>query len=182
MHQTTQQNLINAFGGESMAHMRYRHFGSQAARENFPNVARLFKAISYAEHVHAGDHYRELRHLEGGFVANSMGAFGPGDTAKNLRLAIAGEEYEITEMYPAFIEVAKLQDEKGAQRSFEWSYASEQLHKKLFEKGQQAVDRGRDMDLEQVQVCQVCGYTLEGEAPDTCPVCGAKKEKFTAFS
>jgi rubrerythrin len=93
MKQMTEQNLINAFGGESQAHMRYLHFANQADKEKFPNVARLFRAVAHAEYVHAGDHYRELRHLNGGIVANSMAAFGPGDTKKNLELAIAGEDF-----------------------------------------------------------------------------------------
>ena len=110
-----------------------------------------------------------------------MGAFGPGDTVKNLKLAIAGETFEIEEMYPVYIEVAKFQGEKGAQRSFEWSYASEKLHKQLFERALERVNSGKDMELGPVQICEVCGYTLEGEAPDVCPVCGALKDKFTAF-
>jgi rubrerythrin len=182
MRQMTEQNLLNAFGGESMAHMRYLHFARQAEKENFAKVARLFEAISHAEYIHAGDHYREVRHLNGGFVANSMGAFGPGDTTKNLKLAIAGEDFEISEMYPTYIEVAKFQGEKGAQRSFEWSYATEKKHKELFEKALQAVEAGHDVGLGPIQVCEVCGYTLEGDAPDKCPLCGAKKEKFTAFT
>ena len=113
MKQTTQQNMINAFGGESMANMRYRHFSVQAKKENYLQVARLFRAISHAEYIHAGDHYRELKHLEEGFVANSMGAFGPGDTLKNINLGIAGETYEVTEMYPTYMEVAKFQGEGG---------------------------------------------------------------------
>lgn len=118
MKQMTEQNMINAFGGESMAHMRYRHFSRKAQAENYPHVARLFEAISHAEFIHAGDHYRELRHLDGGRVANSMGAFGPGDTLKNIRLGIAGETFEIEEMYPSYMEVARHQGEKGAYRSF----------------------------------------------------------------
>ena len=98
MNAMTEQNMINAFGGESMASMRYSHFASRADLEKFPNVARLFRAISYAEFVHAGDHYQVLAHLKGGFVANSMGAFGPGDTLKNLELAIAGESFEIEQI------------------------------------------------------------------------------------
>lgn len=78
MRQTTEQNMINAFGGESMANMRYRHFAVRADKDDFPNAARLFRAIAHAEYLHAGDHYRELRHLDAGFVAGSMGAFGPG--------------------------------------------------------------------------------------------------------
>lgn len=181
MKKMTEQHLINAFGGESQANMRYLHFAAQADQERRPNVARLFRAIAHAEFIHAGDHYQELRHLEGGVVANSMAAFGPGDTRKNLRLAIAGETFEIEEMYPVYIEVAKFQGEAGAQRSFEWSYRTEQMHKQLFEKAQAAVAREADVPLGPVTVCQVCGYTLEGEAPDRCPLCGVGKEKFVAF-
>ena len=181
MKKMTEQHLINAFGGESQAHMRYLHFANQADKENFPNVARLFRAIAHAEYVHAGDHYRELKHLDGGFVANSMAAFGPGNTKKSLQLAIAGEEFEITEMYPTYIEVAKLQGEGRAQRSFEWAYGTEKMHKKLFDKANEAVGSARDVELGAVQVCEVCGYTLEGEAPEKCPLCNAPKDHFTAF-
>jgi rubrerythrin len=177
----TQQNMINAFGGESMANMRYRHFALQAQKENYPNVARLFEAVSYAEFIHAGDHFREIKHLNEGMVANSMGAFGPGDTAKNLGLAVDGETFEIEEMYPAYMEIAKLQEEKSAYRSFEWSYKTEKKHKELFEKAQKAVNNAADVKLDDIQVCKVCGYTLEGEAPDKCPVCTAKKEEFKTY-
>jgi rubrerythrin len=125
MKKITEQHLINAFGGESQAYMRYVHFANQAENEKLNDLARLFRAIAHAEYVHAGDHFQELKHLEGGFVANSMAIFGRGDSEKNLKLAIAGETYEIEEMYPTYIEVAKFQGENGAQRSFEWLYATE---------------------------------------------------------
>jgi rubrerythrin len=181
MKKMTEQNLINAFGGESQANMRYLHFANQADKEKFPNVARLFRAVAHAEFIHAGDHYRELSHLEGGFVANSMAAFGPGNTDKNLHLAIMGEEFEITEMYPTYIEVARFQGEKNAQKSFEWAYSTEKKHKELYEKAKKAVSSSRDVELGPVQVCEVCGYTLEGDAPDRCPLCNATKDKFTKF-
>ncbi len=181
MRKMTEQHLINAFGGESQAYMRYVHFANRAENEKYENVARLFRAIAHAEYIHAGDHFQELKHLEGGFVANSMAAFGPGDTKKNLQLAIAGETFEIEEMYPVYIEVAKFQGEKGAQRSFEWSYSTEKMHKILFEKAFESVNSGKDVELGPVQVCEVCGYTLEGEAPDKCPICHALKEKFTSY-
>lgn len=174
--------MINAFGGESMANMRYRHFAVTALKENFKNVSRLFIAISDAEFIHAGDHYRELSYLEGGFDAVSKGTFGPGDTHKNLKLSIAGETFEIEEMYPAYKAVAEFQGEKSALRSFDWSYQTEKQHKALFEKALEAVSQGKDVELDAVQVCSVCGYTLEGDAPDECPVCRAKKEKFTAYT
>ena len=99
--------MINAFGGENQAHMRYIRFAEIAEKENYPNVARLFRAIVYAEIIHAFDHYQELKHLDGGRVANSMVAFGPGSTNKNLGLSIGGETFEFEEMYPSYIEVAK---------------------------------------------------------------------------
>jgi rubrerythrin len=174
--------LINAFGGESQAHMRYLHFALKAEKQQFPNMARLWRAVAHAEYVHAGDHYKELAHLDGGFVANSMAAFGPGDTIKNLKLSIAGESFEIEEMYPVYIETAKLQHEPDAQKSFEWSYVTEKVHKQMFEQALSVIEKGADIDLGPVQVCEVCGYTLEGAAPDVCPLCKAKKEKFTEFA
>lgn len=181
MRQMTEQNMINAFGGESQANMRYLHFANQADREHFTNVARLFRAVAHAEFIHAGDHYRELKHLNGGRVANSMAAFGPGDTEKNLGLAIAGETFEIEEMYPTYMEVARFQGEKSAERSFKWSYDTEKKHKELFEKAHAAVEKGEDAELGAVRVCEVCGYTIEGDAPDKCPVCNVAKDKFIAF-
>ncbi|MDZ7700461.1 MAG: rubrerythrin family protein [Deltaproteobacteria bacterium] len=181
MKQMTQQNMINAFGGESMANMRYRHFAHQAEKDGHPNVSRLFRAVAHAEYIHAGDHYRELKHLKKGVVANSMGAFGPGDTLKNLDLAIDGETFEIEEMYPTYMAVADFQEEKGAKRSFEWSYKTEKQHLALYKKAREAVGTEKDVDLGPVQVCEVCGYTLEGEAPDQCPVCSAEKTRFTTF-
>ncbi len=181
MKQMTEQHLINAFGGESMANMRYRHFSVRAEKDGYPQVARHFRAVAHAETIHAGDHYRELEHLDEGRVANSMGAFGPGDTAKNLGLAIAGETFEIEEMYPTYMKVAEFQEEKGAYRSFEWSYKTEKKHRELFQMALEAVEQEKDAELGPIQVFSVCGYTLEGEAPDVCPVCSARKDQFQAF-
>ncbi|WP_369694389.1 rubredoxin-like domain-containing protein [Methanosarcina sp. KYL-1] len=55
------------------------------------------------------------------------------------------------------------------------------MHKMLFEKAFESVNSGKDVELGPVHVCEVCGYTLEGETPDRCPICNALKEKFTAF-
>lgn len=181
MKKMTEQNLINAFGGESQAHMRYLHFANQAEIEKYFNVTRLFRAIAHAEYIHAGDHYKELKHLDGGFVANSMAAFGPGNTKKNLKLAIEGETFEIEEMYPVYLETAKFQGEKGAQRTFEWSYGTEKMHKALFERALCAIISNIDIILGAIQVCEVCGYTLEGDAPDRCPLCNATIDKFKTF-
>jgi rubrerythrin len=182
MKEMTQQNLINAFGGESQAHMRYLHFAMTADKEGYPNVARLFDAIAYAEYIHAGDHFACLKHLNGGMTANSGATFGPGDTLKNLALALMGERFEVGEMYPVYRDVALKQGEKQAAKSFTWAYETEQQHVKLYERAERAVKKGKDLRLKEIQVCDVCGCTLEGGAPDRCPICNAAKSKFTTFT
>jgi rubrerythrin len=182
MKAMTEQNLIDAFGGESQAHMRYLKFSEIAKQENFSNVTRLFIAIARAETIHAHSHYGNLQHLKDGRTANSAATFGPGDTLKNLDLALMGETFEVEEMYPVFIEVAKFQKEKGAQLSFERALSTEKKHKELFEKAKSAVEKGNDVELDTLHVCSACGYTLEyGTAPNICPVCGADKEEFIKF-
>ncbi len=181
MHAMTVANLHNAHGGESMAHMRYLLWGNHAGEEGFPNVARLFKAIASAETIHASNHFRELKDQVGDALCTSMAVFGLTNTAQNLQGAINGETYEITEMYPSYLEIAKFQKEKGAEVSFYYALSAEKEHAALFKKAKEAVDSGQDMKLGPVQICKVCGWTHEGEAPDKCPICGATKDKFEAF-
>ena len=182
MHAMTAANLRNAYGGESMAHMRYGIWGDKAEKDGFPNVARLFRAISAAETVHATSHFRELGSELGDALCASGAVFGLGPTSQNLQGGIDGETFEINEMYPVYVEGARLQEEKGAHRSFNWALAGEKTHVALFQKGKEAVDAGKDVDLGPLQVCGVCGWTHEGEAPDTCPICGAKKDMFQTFA
>ena len=182
MHATTSANLRNAHGGESMAHMRYIVWGNKAEEEGFKNVARLFKAISAAEKVHASNHFRELKDDFGDSLCASKAVFGIGNTSQNLQGGVDGETYEIEEMYPTYLETAKFQKEKGAQQSFYYALSSEKEHAALFKKAKQSVDSGKDVPLGPVQVCVVCGWTYEGNAPDKCPICGATRDKFQTFA
>jgi rubrerythrin len=167
MKKMTEENLWNAFAGESQAHMKYMAFADKAERDNFPNVARLFRANSFAEQVHATNHLRTLS--------------GIGKTGENLLAAIEGETFEVEEMYPAYVSVAQEQSEPGAETMTKWALAAEKVHAELYKKAKEAVDQGQDMAIESIHVCQVCGFTVEGEAPDVCPVCGSPKEKFKEF-
>lgn len=171
----TEQNLKNAFSGESQAHMRHLIFAGIAEGQGYPNTARLFKAVSLAEQVHSTNHYRNLAYLNGGFLTVGMAGFGPGDTFKNLGIAIEGESFEVEEMYPTYLETARFQGEEGAAKSFQWAYEAEKTHAGLFKKAKESVDAGVDPPLGKVQVCRVCGYTVEGDAPEECPVCKAKR-------
>jgi len=161
--------------------MRYLHFAEIADKEGFKNVARLFRAVAFSEQVHAINHLKKLEHLKDGFVTVAHAPFGPGNTSKNLELAIMGEEFETEEMYPAYLEIAKLQGERMAEMSFKWAFESEKEHAKLFRRAKEAVDKGEDAPFKGIYVCEICGYTVEGERPDRCPICGASGEKFREF-
>jgi len=182
MHPMTAANLRNAYGGESMAHMRYGIWGDKAEKDGYPNVARLFRAIASAETVHATGHFRELGSEPGDALCASGAVFGLGPTSQNLQGGINGETFEIAEMYPVYLEGARFQEEKGAERSFNYALQAEKTHEELFKKAKGAVDAGKDVDLGPVQVCGICGWTHEGEAPDVCPICGAKKDRFQTFA
>jgi rubrerythrin len=110
--------LHSAYGGESMAHMRYLIWGDIAQKEGFPNVARLFRAISYAEQVHATNHFREIGGAASDAAVTAGGVFGTGKTADNLQGAINGELHEVEQMYPVYLNAAEFQNEPGAKRSF----------------------------------------------------------------
>jgi rubrerythrin len=167
MKKMTEGNVQAAFAGESQAHMRYLTFAAKAREEGFPNVARLFEAISWAEQAHASRHLRNLG--------------GVGTTADNLTTAIGGETFEVDEMYPAYMEVAKLQGEKLALVGMDYAFQAEQIHAAMYTSARQAVQAQKDVTLGTIQICSSCGYTVEGEAPDRCPICGVPKNQFRAF-
>lgn len=167
MRKMTKANLEAAFAGESQAHMKYLIFANEAEKEGFPQVARLFRAIAYAEQVHATNHLRTLG--------------GVGESPANLQVAIDGETFEVEEMYPAYKAVAELQEEKGAVRSTHYALEAEKVHAGMYQKARQAVLAGKDVEVGDIYICDVCGWTLEGEAPDRCPICGATRDKFRKF-
>jgi len=167
MRKMTEGNLGDAFAGESQAHMRYLIFAEVADGENRPNLARLFRAIAYAEQVHATNHLREL-----GLVRT---------TPDNLGEAFAGETFEVDEMYPAYLKVAELQGEKGAVRSTRYALEAEKIHAAMYTKARESALAGQDVKLAKIHICAVCGHTAEGVAPERCPVCQAPRDKFRTF-
>jgi rubrerythrin len=157
----TEQNLLEAFAGESQANRKYLAFAKQADKEGYPQVARLFRAAAEAETVHAHSHLRTL-----GGIRN---------TADNLKEAISGETHEFKKMYPEMIETAKQEVNKAAERSFTYANEVEKVHANLYQKALDNLKGLKDTDL---FVCSVCGYTCEGKPPETCPVCGSKSKAF----
>ena len=157
----TEQNLLEAFAGESQANRKYLAFAKQADKEGHPQVARLFRAAAEAETVHAHAHLRAL----GGIRS----------TEENLREAVGGETHEFKEMYPGMIEIAQAEGNKAAERSFRYANEVEKIHAGLYQK---ALDSLGSLEETEYYVCSVCGYTVEQEPPETCPVCGAKAKAF----
>jgi len=161
----TQDNLQEAFAGESQANRKYLAFAKKAEQDGFPQVAKLFRAAAAAETVHAHAHLRAMGGVQG--------------TVENLKEAVAGEGHEFQAMYPPFVEEAVAEGHKQAEISFKFALAVEEVHHGMYASALQAVEAGSDMAEKKVYVCEVCGNTVYDEAPDTCPVCNASKAKFT---
>ena len=160
----TGENLKSAFAGESQANRRYLAFARKAEEEGFMQVAKLFKAAAEAETVHALNHLRITGQIQ--------------STLENLDTAVSGETFEFEKMYPEYIDTAKREGNKQAAWSFDVANQVEQIHAKLFKKAIDALKNKKPMAKVDYYVCGVCGNTVEGEAPDKCPICGAPKEKF----
>ena len=160
----TIENLQAAFAGESQASRKYLYFAEQAEKEGQPQIAKLFRAASEAETVHARKHFNVLK--------------GIGDTQANLKTAISGEYHEMTEMYPEFIAQAKTEKNSSAEASFSLANQVEKVHHGLYHQALKDLESGKKLAIKPFYVCQVCGFTAEGEAPDRCPICGASKAMF----
>jgi len=164
----SESDLKAAFAGESQANRRYLAFAKKAEEEGFPQIAKLFRAVAEAETVHALTHFK------------TMG--GIGSTAENLKVAIAGENYEVNTMYPDFMADAEAEGDKKAFSSFHKAYEVEKIHEELYKDALTELEDGVEMAENEYYVCPVCGYTHVGTPPDKCPVCGASKERFNKVS
>lgn len=160
---TTESNLKDAFAGESQANRKYLAFAKKAEQEGFANVARLFRTAAEAETIHAHGH---------------LGAMGGiKSTAENLKAAIEGETYEYTQMYPPMLQLAE-KDNHPAKRMFGLAGKAEAVHAKLYQMALEAVQQGKDMTETAFYLCPVCGYVELGKAPESCPICGTKRDRF----
>ncbi|HOU51386.1 MAG TPA: rubrerythrin family protein [Smithella sp.] len=158
----SEENLKEAFAGESQANRKYLAFAAKADQEGFEQAAKLFRAAAEAETVHAHAHLRALKGIK--------------STKENLQEAVAGETHEFKSMYPGMIETAKAEGNKEAERTFHFANEVEKIHAALYQKMLDALESAKE--YYSYYVCPVCGYTVEKEAPETCPVCGAKGKMF----
>lgn len=160
---TTQENLAEAFAGESQANQKYRSFAERADKDGLPNVARLFRTAAEAERIHAAGHLKALD--------------GVGSTADNIQAAIDGETHEYTSMYPPMLEQAKADDHQ-AKRMFAFAVKAEAVHAEVYKQALEAVKAGKDLDASQIYLCPVCGHIEFGNPPDACPICATKGSKY----
>lgn len=158
----SEEGLKEAFAGESQANRKYLAFAAQAEKEGHKQVAKLFRAAAEAETIHAHNHLRALGGIK--------------DTKANLQAAIEGETYEFEKMYPAMIKDAEQEGNAEAKRSFRFAEPVEKIHAALYKKA--LANLGGNIEEVDYYVCQVCGNTVEGHAPDECDICGAPKAKF----
>jgi rubrerythrin len=160
----TNENLMKAFAGESQANRRYLAFAKKAEEEGMKQIAKLFRAAADAETVHALNHFRTAGEVK--------------TTKDNIQAAINGEHYEFSKMYPEFLDKAKSEGNADAERSFNWANKVEKIHHALYEKAIATLNEGKDLEEKEIYVCQTCGNTVEGEPPESCPICGVPKDQF----
>lgn len=164
---TTNENLSNAFAGESQAFQKYSAFAKKAEKDGFANIAKLFQTTAQAEKIHAEGHLRALDKIA--------------STADNLQAAIDGETYEFSEMYPPMAEQAVDEGHKG-KTMFQYALDAEKVHAEIYTKALEAVKNGIDLDVSDFYLCPVCGYIELGQAPEQCPVCKVPGSKFSTVA
>ncbi len=164
---TTEDNLHEAFAGESMARNKYDYFAKVARKQGYHYIAKIFEETALNEMQHAKEHFKLLK--------------GIGDTKTNLKEAVAGELYEHTEMYPKFAEEAEKEGNEDAARLFKAVSKVEEKHRERYEKLLKRVEEDtvykRDKPI--TWKCSKCGHKHEGkEPPKECPCCKHPLEYF----
>ena len=156
----TEANLLTAFAGESQARNKYTYFASKARKDGYEQIAAIFEETANNEKEHAKMWFKELN---GGDI--------PG-TAENLLAAAEGENYEWTDMYKEFAEIAYLFEEVAKIEK-----EHEERYRKLLANVKDGLVFSRDGD--KIWQCRNCGHIVIGkEAPKVCPVCNHSQAYF----
>jgi rubrerythrin len=161
MATNTEQNLKEAFAGESQANRKYLAFAKRAEEEGYAQIAKLFRAAAEAETVHAHNHLRVLKGIR--------------STKENVQEAIEGETHEFKKMYPEMMEKAKSEKNNDALQTFHYANEVEKIHASLYTKALENLGKNEVLDY---YVCPFCGNTVEKAPPEKCPICGTPGKKF----
>lgn len=164
----TEKNLEAAFSGESQARNKYTYFASVAKKEGYEQISALFLETADNEKEHAKLWFKELN--------------GIGDTKENLRHAAEGENYEWTDMYKGFAEVAEEEGFKELAHKFRLVADVEKHHEERYLKLLENVNNLNVFKKESevtVWKCRNCGFIFVGkEAPKLCPCCNHPQSYF----
>ncbi|MBT8368491.1 MAG: rubrerythrin family protein [Deltaproteobacteria bacterium] len=176
----TEKNLLTSFAGESQARNRYTYFASQAKKEGYVQISDIFTETADQEKEHAKQFFK---FLEGGevMISYEFPAGVVGTTADNLKAAAAGENYEHTEMYPGFANVAEEEGFKEVAAIYRAICVAEKQHEKRYLDLAANIDAGKVFQREAPVVwrCRNCGYLHEGKAaPNLCPACAHPQAHF----
>jgi rubrerythrin len=168
----TQENLMKAITGESLARNKYTFFAIRARKDGYEGIARIFEETAGNEMEHAE---RELEFVKDKVTADAKPEIAPiGSTAENLKAAAAGEKYEWGTMYPDFLKDAKDEGEEEIAKVFKEIGEVEEKHEQRYRALIKHVEDGtvfkRETEIE--WKCLNCGYVHKGtEAPEKCPSC-----------
>ncbi|MDD6188798.1 MAG: rubrerythrin family protein [Clostridiales bacterium] len=166
----TEANLLAAFAGESQARNKYTYFASQAKKEGYEQIAAIFTETADNEKEHAKMWFKQLGLL--------------GNTAENLKSAAEGENFEWTEMYKEFAEVAREEGFDHIAALFESVAAIEKHHEERYLALLENVEEKKVFarDAEMIWICRNCGHIHVGsEAPEVCPTCAHPKAYFQLY-
>jgi len=171
--------LLAAYEGELNSHARYKAYAAKAEAEGMSGAASLFRAAARAEQIHAGNHARVIRHMEGEARADIL-PFRVKSTLENLKAALGGEQHEIDALYPKFLVHATSQLDTSAMRSFVWAMEAEKTHARLYEDAVASMEAGPGWTRDQLDffVCTLCGYTARTQEADNCPACNFVWDRF----
>jgi len=147
--------MYQAYTGESKAALRLKVFAEKAVQEGYPQLARLFKVISFSEEIHGKRALRLLREVK--------------STEENLADSFESETRVAGVAYDNFTKRAEEVGDKAASLYFSQSKDVEEVHAKLYKEAMNHVIEERETTY---YVCEVCGYVSDGILPDECPVCG----------
>lgn len=160
----TQDCIAGAFSGESEANRKYKSYAEAASDEGYDHVAKLFRATSAAEEIHA----RRLLRV-GGYI---------GSTVANLEAGRVGELYETNKMYPEYLAIAEKEGRQDAVITFTHAMKAEAVHAALYQAALDAVKAGKDFEVKTIYLCPVCGNVEINQVPERCPICGIPGASF----
>lgn len=168
----TQQNLLRAFAGESMARNKYTTFAKIARKDNLEWIARVFEETADNERAHAAELFEQIK--DGFTISSDLSVHAFGSTLDNLKAAAEGEKYEWTKMYPDFENTAVEEKDSNAARLFGQLKKVEEKHEERYIIIARRLDANTlyNSDTELEWKCVNCGYIYKGKMPpQKCPVC-----------